>query len=135
MLRLDPFRDFDMLAARLLGPASHLLPVDVARRGDTLVARFDLPGVAADTIDVTVAQRLLTVSAERRGELPDEEMLVCERPHGVLRRQLTLPGDLDVANVAADYRDGVLTVTVPVAPGVAQRRVPVSAGESGQLAA
>src|SRR6266498_229498 len=66
-LRFDPFRDFDRLAAEVLGTARTpaLMPMDCLRTGDQFVVRFDLPGIDADSLEVSAENQTLTVRAER----------------------------------------------------------------------
>jgi HSP20 family protein len=63
------------------------MPMDAYRQGDAFYICFDLPGIRAESIDLTVEQNVLTVRAERAPARPeDAEMIVSERPYG------TLPG-------------------------------------------
>ena len=63
----DPFRDLDRLltGGMVRTPASVGMPLDLYRKGESFVARIDLPGVDPSTIDVDVEDRTLTVRAER----------------------------------------------------------------------
>src|ERR1700689_4183367 len=112
LVRTDPFRDLDRLTQQLLGtaPRPAAMPMDPYRNGDTFYVHFDLPGVSAESIDLTVEQNVLTVRAERRPEqVSGAEMIVAERPAGVFTRQVFLGDTLDADKVAADYHAGVLT--------------------------
>lgn len=135
MLRFDPlFRDFDRLVQQLWGntvgtatrPAA--MPMDVWRDGDNFVVELDLPGIKADSIDSTVDHGALMVRAERpyAGE-EGRDWVAAERPHGVFSRQLFLGDQLDTDNIAADYTDGVLRLTVPVAEQAKPRKIAVQA--------
>lgn len=129
LLRFDPFREVDRLT-RLWGPdRTPIAPLDVYREGDHYVVQIDLPGVAPESIDLTVEKDTLAVSAERRiprGE--GVELLVNERPEGSVRRQLFLGEGLDTEHIEASYDDGVLTVMVPVAETAKPRKVEIAAG-------
>jgi HSP20 family protein len=128
LMRFDPFRDLDRLTQQLWGGTS-TMPIDAYRSGDEVVAKFDLPGVDPASIELTVDDNVLTVSAERRFEFGDDaEILISERPHGRTTRQLHLGNSLNVDRVEAHYDDGVLTVRVPVADHAKPRRVAVAAG-------
>jgi HSP20 family protein len=135
LMRFDPFRDFDRLAQQMMlgggrgGPRS--FPMDAYRRGDRFFVHLDLPGVDADSIDLTAENNVLTVSAERRFEPEDgDQVLIQERPQGEFTRQLLLGENLDMDNVEADYEDGVLTLASPVAEKAKPRRI--SVGSSGK---
>ena len=124
----DPFRDLDrMLAGTLRTPASTAMPMDLYRSGDHFVAKIDLPGVDPTTIDVDVEDRTLTIRAERREQADgDVQWLSHERPTGTFARQLTLGYGVALDRIAADYSDGVLTLTIPVAEEAKPRKISVS---------
>ncbi len=130
LMRTDPFRDFDTLARQAFGVRTpSVMPLDAERRGDVFTVRLDLPGVNADSIDVTVEKDVLTVSAERRWDIADDtEVVASERRQGAYRRQLFLGKSLDADQVTADYTNGVLTVTIPVADQAKPRKVAVTTG-------
>ena len=124
----DPFRDLDrMLGGTLRTPASAAMPMDLYRASDHFVAQVDLPGVDASTIDVDVEDRTLTIRAERREQADgDVQWLSHERPTGTFARQLTLGYGVAPDRIAADYSDGVLTLTIPVAEEAKPRKISVS---------
>jgi HSP20 family protein len=128
--RFDPFlAEFDRLTQRTFGTAGGVgLPMDVIRRGEELVVRVDLPGVPSDKIDLTVENHILTISAERRAAYGEgDNVLTQERFDGVISRRLRVPEWVDTDSVSADYTDGVLTVTLPLAEKAKPRRIEVSA--------
>jgi HSP20 family protein len=124
----DPFRDLDrMLASTLRTPASTAMPMDLYRSGDRFVAHIDLPGVDPASIDVDVEDRTLTIRAERRDQPEGEvQWLSHERPSGTFARQLTLGYGVASSRIEADYSDGVLTLTIPVAEEAKPRKISVS---------
>ena len=136
--RFDPFlAEFDRVAQRTLGTADGAgMPMDVIRRGDELLVRFDLPGVATDKIGVTVENHLLTVTAERHaGYGEGEHVLLQERFDGTMTRRLRIPDWVDGEHVEADYADGVLAVRLPVAEQAKPRRIDVrAASQQTQIA-
>jgi len=135
-LRFDPFRDFDRLAAEVFGTARtpSLMPMDCLRSGDQFVVRFDLPGIDADSLEVSAENQTLTVRAERTRRDPEgSTYLISERPSGTYSRQLVLGDGLAVDDIRADYRDGVLTLTIPVAEQAKPRKISItSKGEDRQ---
>ncbi len=127
-LRFDPFRDFDRLAAEVFGTARTpaLMPMDALRTGDEFVCRFDLPGIDPESLDVSAENNTLTVRAERTRKDPeDSRYLVSERPSGTYSRQLVLGDGLAVDAIKAEYRDGVLTLTIPVAEKAKPRKIEI----------
>jgi HSP20 family protein len=135
-LRWDPFRDFDRLAAEVFGTARtpSLMPMDCLRAGDQFICRFDLPGIDPDSLDVSAENNTLTVKAERRRHDPeDATYLVSERPSGTYSRQLVLGDGLAVENIRAEYHDGVLTLTIPVAEQAKPRKIEIRRGEASAI--
>jgi len=138
LMRTDPFRELDRLTSRAFGtrglPA--VMPMDAYRRGEQFVVHFDLPGVDASSIDLTVEKNVLTVSAERQWQTAEDQQVVAsERPQGTFSRQLFLGEGLDPDGVAATYDNGVLTVTIPVAEQAKARKVEISSSGGGQTKA
>jgi HSP20 family protein len=135
LMRFDSFRDFDRLAEQMMlaggRSAPRSFPMDAYRRGEQFFVHLDLPGVEADSIEVTTENNMLTVSAERRFEPEDgDQVLISERPQGQFSRQLLLGENLDVDNIEATYENGVLMLTIPVAEKAKPRRI--SVGSSGE---
>ena len=129
LMRTDPFRDLDRLTQQVFGTAARpaAMPIDAYRSGDEFVVQFDLPGVQASSIDLTVEKNVLTVHAERqRAAGNDVELLVGERPQGTFSRQLFLGETLDADHIDASYADGVLTLRLPIAEKAKARKIEIS---------
>jgi len=133
----DPFRDLDRLAQQVLGTTNRpaVMPMDAWREGDHFVIEFDLPGVAAESIDLDVERNVLTVRAERVARNGDWEMLAAERPRGTFSRQLVLGDNLDLARIEAEYHGGVLRLKVPVSEQAKPRKIQVSSSSEPEHAA
>ena len=132
LMRTDPFRDLDRLTEAVLGTSSRpaVMPMDAYRDDSTFVVQLDLPGVASDSIDLTVEQNVLTVHAERKPAYGDgAERVVSERTFGVFSRQLFLGDTLDSERLTADYEAGVLTLKIPIAEKAKPRKVEISGGD------
>lgn len=136
----DPFREMD----RLLGditrtPASVGMPMDLYRDGDQFVVQIDLPGVDPETIDIDMDGATVTIRAERRTHAGEEaQWLTRERAVGTFARQLTLGRGLATDKISADYSDGVLTLTIPIAEAAKPRKIALNrSGETvqGEIAA
>jgi HSP20 family protein len=135
MLRFDPFRDLDRLTNELLGAprVPQPMPMECYRSGDTFYLHFDLPGIDPDSLDVTAENNTLTVRAERKNVAPEgAAYVVSERPAGAYARQLVLGEGLDLDAIRADYHDGVLTLTVPVAEQAKPRRIEIGRSKDSQ---
>ncbi|MCW2827691.1 MAG: Hsp20 family protein [Marmoricola sp.] len=137
-MRTDPLREFDQIAQQLLGldatPGPAPMAMDVWRDGDTLIVEFDLPGVRTDSLEIDVERNVLTVRAERPERGGQREMLAAERRTGLFGRQLVLGDDLDLDQVRADYGDGVLRLSIPVAAKARPRKIEIATGTSERRA-
>nr|WP_076388653.1 Hsp20/alpha crystallin family protein [Vaginimicrobium propionicum] len=135
----NPFREMDRMFNLMSRPASsdRTMPMDLIRDGDQFIVKMDLPGVNSETIDIDVDDRTLTVRAERAEQVVEtdkenHQWLSRERSYGSYARQLTLGIGLDLANIAADYTDGVLTITIPVAEEAKPRKIKVTSNSAGK---
>lgn len=134
MAGFDPFRDMDRLLADVTRtPASVAMPMDLYRTGDDFVVQVDLPGVDPGSIDIDMDGATVTLRAERKTAVgPDAQWLVRERAAGTFARQLTLGRGLATERISADYSDGVLTLTIPVAETAKPRKIEVQHAARGQ---
>ena len=135
LVSADPFvAEFDRLAQQVFGTADGAgMPVDVVRRRDALLIRFDVPVVDRDSIGLTLESHVLTVSAERHARYGDDEkVLVQERFDGTMTRRLRVPDWVDGERVSADCSDGVLTVLLPVAERAKPRRIEIRPGGAAE---
>jgi HSP20 family protein len=130
LLRTDPWRDFDRLAARLFSTetGSQWAPVDAYRHGDVFTLMFDLPGIDPASIDVTIERNELKIEGERKWAGPEEDVqvLMRERPYGRFSRRLFVSDNLDTDHMTADYEDGVLTIRIPMREAARPRRIEVT---------
>ena len=139
LVRSDPYRDVDRLfqqlwSAQQHGPRPMAMPMDAYRKNDSFVLQLDLPGVTPESIDLTVDENVLTISAERPAPPTGEgvESVIAERTFGTFTRQVLLGKTLDSERIEATYESGVLTVTIPVAEQAKPRRIEVSVGSDRQ---
>lgn len=127
--KFDPIRDIDRFFSEVTRtPNTAALPMDLYREGEVFVARIDMPGVDPASIDVDVQDRTLTVRAERTAATgaQDIKWLTRERPTGTFARQLTLGNRIALDQITADYTDGVLLLTIPVAEEARPRKISVA---------
>ena len=124
-LRLDPFAPLDHVARGFFGtPADRtprFMPMDLAKSEEGFTLTADLPGVDPHSVDIDIDNGLLTISAARTTGPAD-----AERDDGTYRRQVAVGDTVDTSRISADYADGVLTVTLPVAERAKSRRIEVS---------
>ncbi|MCO6631087.1 Hsp20/alpha crystallin family protein [Cutibacterium avidum] len=128
----DPFREMDRLLSDVTRtPAAVAVPMDLYRDDDNYMVAVDLPGVDPASIDIDVDDRTLTIRAERAAKVSQEvQWLSRERAMGTFARQLTLGHGLATDQITAEYTDGVLTLTIPVAEAAKPRKVEVKHGST-----
>jgi HSP20 family protein len=88
--------------------------VNIAETKDDVSLTFEVPGLNKDDLKVLVENRVLTVSGKResRKEEKDANHILTEIDSGSFSRSFTLPDGLDTEKIKADYRNGMLTVTL-----------------------
>jgi HSP20 family protein len=149
LVRWEPFReiaalqnDMGRLMSAFLGQANGettgrtwVPAVDVWETEDELVYAFDLPGIPEDKISVEFDDGSLTVSGERERaeEVKDDGFYRYERRFGSFTRAVGLPQGVSEDDVTADYRDGVLKVTVKKPESPKPRRIQIGSGEKATI--
>lgn len=104
--------------------------LEVRQTADAVEICAELPGVKQDDIELTVEDGVLTLRGEKRSERTDEERGYSERSYGRFERSVALPGNIDEGKCSADFKDGVLTVTLPKsAERQRGRRIPLGSGQ------
>src|SRR6187200_1326546 len=145
LVRWDPFREFTQMQDRLnrvftdaygrqgsdeglLTSGAWVPPVDIYQNGDSeLVLKAELPDMVREDIDVTVDNGTLTIKGEKKfaGEPKEEQFHRIERRYGLFSRSFSLPQTVDAAKVSAEYKNGVLTVRLPVREEAKPRSIKV----------
>ncbi|MEN6608421.1 MAG: Hsp20/alpha crystallin family protein [Bryobacteraceae bacterium] len=127
--KYDPFRDFEEFPAglrlfqdtlsRLLSEPSTQRPwapsVDILETENELVLKADLPDVSMNDIDIQIENGTLSLKGERKFEKEQKDVGYhrIERSYGSFARYFSLPDTVETAKVSADYKNGVLSVTLP----------------------
>lgn len=111
------------------GTGAWLLPMDAYITEDAIVIRADVPGITADELDITLEGDTLTIRGEvKREKVDDRKYVLLERPTGRFERTLNINTPIDADHVEANFKDGVLTLTIPKAEAVKPRQITVKAG-------
>ena len=129
--RWDPLRDLLAIQHRLeriasSGPQGWVPAVDLCETAEAFIATAELPGLGRDQINIQVNDGRLTLQGRRDARVPCEQYHQVERGHGEFARTFALPSAVDVEHIAADLKEGVLTITIPKSPEKGSRRVDVS---------
>jgi HSP20 family protein len=113
--------------------------VDIFETEDALKLKADVPDVKIEDIDVRVENQTLSIRGHRKFE-KDENIKGhhrIERSYGEFVRSFAVPSTVDTEKVAADYKNGVLTITLPKKEAAKPRqvRVAVQSGETAKASA
>ena len=145
MVRWEPVRDLLTLQERMsrmldsqyrggeedwaLG-GSWAPAVDIYEKDGNIVLKAELPGVDPKDVDVRVENNLLTLRGERKfdNEVKRDNYHRVERAYGTFTRSFTLPNVVDTANIKAEYRDGVLHMTLPKREEAKPRQIQINVG-------
>ena len=125
IVRWDPFRDFGFAQASTWMP-----PVDIFQTGEhELVLKAEVPDMLREDIDVTVENFVLTIKGEKKlaEDVKEEQFHHVERRYGTFSRSFSLPHTVDAAKVSAEYRNGLLTVRLPLREEAKPRQIKVEA--------
>src|SRR5581483_8819171 len=138
----DPFREFQQLQDRinrvfhefgrtdegLMTAGSWVPPVDIYQNGDhEIVLKAELPDMTREDIDITVDNGTLTIRGEKKvpAEVKEDQFHRLERRYGPFSRSFSLPQTVDTAKVVAEYKNGVLTVRLPLREEARPRQIKV----------
>ncbi len=130
------FAEFDRLQ-RALAPAAGSIravprafpAINIGQSAESVDIDVFVPGIAPDQLEVQVDRGLLTISGERRNAQPEDgakmSIYASERYTGRFKRAISLTDDVDTDKVSAQYRDGVLRISVPRRQPAQPRRVAI----------
>ena len=123
IVRWDPFRDFGFTAPNTWMPA-----VDIFQTGDhELVLKAELPDMSRDDIQINIENFVLTIKGEKKvsTDVKEEQYHHIERRYGAFSRSFSLPQTVDSNRVSAEYKNGVLTVKLPLREEAKPRSIKV----------
>jgi HSP20 family protein len=129
----DALGEFDRIARRAFGPAqagtgAAPIRMDAVRRPQEIELRFDLPGIDAGSLNVTVDHGVLSVTAQRSQEFgEDEKPVIRQRFMGTYAHRVRLSDSVNADGIEAAYEGGVLTVRVPLQEKAQPRTIEVRA--------
>ena len=144
IVRYDPFRDLRTLQEEVnrlfstnlnrsfgdegIGRGAWSPSVDIYENKDQIVLEAELPGMKQEDFDLTIENNVITLRGERRFEKTDDadNYHRVERSYGSFTRSFTLPQTVSAEGATAEYRNGVLRVTLPKREEAKSRRIEVS---------
>jgi HSP20 family protein len=105
------------------------MKVDVKEDDKSFIIKADIPGVKKEDIQIDIDDDHVALRAEvkqEKEEKKDEKVVYSERSYGMVSRSFTLPVDVDAKGAKAEYKDGVLNLTLPKKGNGSAKRVAVS---------
>jgi len=120
----DLWETNDLVAAGEWVPA-----VDIVEGNNEVVLKAELPGLEPKDVTISIENNVLRLKGERRAEkdIKKENYHRMERSYGLFSRSFTLPATLDSDKVKADFKNGLLTITLPKKETVKGRTIEVHA--------
>lgn len=105
--------------------------VDIYEQEGNIVLKAELPGVDSKDVDIRLENNVLTLRGERKldTEVKRENYHRVERAYGSFTRSFTLPTVVDQEKIKADYRDGVLRVTLPKREEAKPKQISIAIGK------
>lgn len=152
IVRYDPFRELRSLNEEMNRLFSLSMPrsfedegfvrgawnpsVDIFENKDQLVLEAELPGMKREDFELTIENNVITLRGERKFEKKEEtdNYHRVERSYGAFSRSFTLPQSVSAENATADFKNGVLRVTLPKREEVKARRIEIK-GENAETQA
>lgn len=149
IVRWDPYREIASMqhqVNRMFGDVYNRQEEDLTRGSwipavdifendkHELVLKAELPDVRSEDIDLRVENSTLTLKGERKleREVKEEQFHRVERSYGSFSRSFTLPPTVSTDKVMADYKNGVLTVTLPLRDEAKPKQIQVQVTGNGQ---
>ena len=145
IVRFDPFREMATLQDRvnrifadaynrhgeddLTTRGAWVPPVDIFENDNhELVLKAELPDVTREDISLRVENNTLTISGHKKAEtdVKEQQYRRIERSYGSFSRSFTLPATVDASAIAADYKNGVLTIRLPLREEAKPRQIQVA---------
>jgi HSP20 family protein len=101
--------------------------IDVAEEKDNYVVKAELPGLSKDDVSVTLEDNYLTIRGEKKPESEDKGANYHhkERTYGSFSRTIGLPTTVDAQKISAQFKDGVLQVTLPKSEAAKPKQIEV----------
>lgn len=135
--RYDPFEDFFKDFGKGFWVKPFAMPaeteltmkIDVSEDDKAFSVKADIPGVKKEDIQVDIDEDHVSVRAEVKQEKEEkkgEKVVYSERSYGMVSRSFSLPAAVDAKGAKAEYKDGVLSLTLPKKSNGSAKRIAVS---------
>lgn len=142
LVRYNPWKEIDTLERRFNSLFDDFLPTrwreltkfsgvpaaEISETDDAIHLKIEIPGMEAKDLDIQVTEDTVTISGERKSESTTEEKGVTKSEfyYGKFHRLIPLPVNIENNNVTAEYKDGILNLTLPKSAAEKQKVVKVN---------
>jgi HSP20 family protein len=130
---VSPFRLFEDFYREWASRVNHMQgewkpPVDILEKDGNLILRAELPGIVEKDIDIKLEGMVLTIKGERRSDFESDGYSVyqAEGYYGPFSRSFTLPETVDPEKISANFKNGVLSISLPQRPEIKPRSIKVN---------
>ena len=100
---------------------------DLIDKKDILLVRIELPGVEKKDVKISLTENNLTIQGEieKDEETKKEDYYCCERAYGTYSRTISLPAEIDQDKIKANFKNGILEITIPKKPEKKPREITI----------
>lgn len=142
LVRWEPFREIEIIRRQIdelfdeLAGESHqsettwMPAVELQDKDDRLILRVQLPGVEAKDVDIRVSRDEVYIAGEHRYQDKEDGYLRTEFLYGKFQRTISLPLPIQHEHVEAEFKNGILTLTLPKVEEMQRRVVRINLGEN-----
>ena len=131
-------RDMDDLWDRFFGEERHpakrwgeLVPsIDLKEAENEFIVTAEVPGMDAKDLQISLENDILTIKGEKKAEKEEkgEKFLHVERSYGSFQRAISIPSKVTEDKISADYKGGILRVTLPKSPETKKKSIKINIG-------
>lgn len=102
--------------------------VDVQEKENAIMVVAELPGVKSEDVKISLEDNVLSISGTKKKSLEkeDQNYFRAERAYGTFARSFKLPSTIDSDKISANYKDGILTVSLPKAEEAKPKEIPIT---------
>ena len=122
LVKFSPFESFqdtvqkyfdDVITTKSSYTDAFVPSIDVSEKGNQLFIEAEIPGIKKEDLKLTIQDNILTIEGEKKNNFDDEKRyLINERRYGSFKRSFTLPEDINSEKGNAEFKDGVLFITL-----------------------
>ena len=110
------------------GKCSYCPSLDISETKDDISVNVELPGVSSKDVNITLEDDVLTIKGEKKFEEEDNDKNYyrAERSYGTFQRSFTLPTEVKKDKIKADFKDGILSISIPKAEKVKPKKIEIA---------